>query len=367
MSRRYFLSRLGRLAFALALSFWVAGSSYCQGITQGKAAEKSVLRLMGEHQGPVVGSLHPDVIASQNHAGFETGMVVKLKGIYHMFVNEMFGRPHLDMRIAHWTSTDGVSWHRQSTLVESIPGRSPSNPRSEVWVTGVRYNGEEDCWNIFYVAYRAGDSTKGEKAGSDYAGRIWRASSVIKGRDGIAGPYADRGIVLEPDENSQYWEGQQAVASFNPFRVGEQWYAFYDGHNHIPRGGWPSGLAKAPRLSGPWTRMPEGINPLSIVRVFMENTVVTHLKDGRYLAVFDSFGDQQIGYSISHDGINWSPEKRVRVQSGSNIWCPPGDHAMRTPLGAVEEADGTFTVLYTARMKGDKAFYAVGACKLAWR
>jgi len=32
----------------------------------------------------------------------------------------------------------------------------------------------------------------------------------------------------------------------------------------------------------------------------------------------------------------------------------------------VREDDGTFTVIYTARMK-DKSFYAVGKCTLGWR
>jgi hypothetical protein len=36
----------------------------------------------------------------------------------------------------------------------------------------------KNAWNIFYTAYRAGDTTKGEIAGNDYEGRIWRARSV---------------------------------------------------------------------------------------------------------------------------------------------------------------------------------------------
>jgi hypothetical protein len=38
---------------------------------------------------------------------------------------------------------------------------------------------------------------------------------------------------------------------------------------------------------------------------------------------------------------------------------------MRTPLCAVREEDGTFTVIYTGKMK-DKGFSAVGKCSLAW-
>jgi len=285
-----------------------------------------------------------------------------------MFVNEMFERPHRDMRIAYWTSQNAIDWKRQSTLVESIPGRSPSNPRSEVWVTGVEYNEEEDAWNIFYVAYRCGDKDKGEIQRSDYEGKIWRAKSVIKGRLGIAGPYADMGIILQPDENSQSWEGQQAVATFNPYQANGQWYAFYDGHNYIPKGPWPIGMATAPKLSGPWKRMPEGHNPVPIADVFAENPQVTELRQGGFLTVFDSLGDQEIGYSLSTDGIHWSPEVKLKIQIDENLWALPGDHAMRTPLCAIEEEDGTFTVIYTARteLNGTK-FYAIGKCTLAWQ
>lgn len=327
-----------------------------------------ILKLLTEHTGPIISIDHADVIANSNKSGFETGQVVKINGVYHMFVNEMFDRPHRDLRISYWTSSDAVQWKRNSTIVESIPGRTFANPRAEVWVTGVVFNDEEDAWNIFYVAYRGGDEAKGEIAGSDYAGRIWRAKSVIKGKDGIAGPYADMGVVMEPDANSQAWEGQQAVACFNPYKVGNTWYSPYDGHNHVPKGGWPTGLAYAPKLNGPWTRMPEGFNPISLAEVFTENEIVTQLKDGRYLMIYDSFGDQEIGYSLSTDGVHWSKETRVKVQSAKNLWAEPGDHYTRTPLCAIEEEDGTFTVVYTARTKvNDKNFYAIGKCVLSWQ
>jgi len=325
------------------------------------------LKLLSAHPREVIGPEHPDVILSRNFSGFETGQVIKMDGTYHMFVNEMFVRPFRDLRISYWTSKDALNWERRATIRESIPGRSPYNPRSEVWVTGVEFNEDENAWNIFYVAYRAGDETKGEIARSDYSGRIWRAKSVIPGIKGIAGPYADMGIVLQPGEHSQAWEGQQAVASFNPYKVGDTWYAFYDGHNYIPQGGWPTGMARAEKLEGPWTRMTEDFNPLPIVDEFMENTVITQLKNGKYLAVFDSFGDREIGYSLSEDGLNWSKETRIKVQFEDRAWVKDGNHSLRTPLCAIEEDDGTFTVIYTGLMDlREEAFYAVGKCTLAW-
>lgn len=332
-----------------------------------KSVAKKILKLYSTHKGPVIDANHPDVLASGNKSGFETGQVIKLNNVYHMFVNEMFDRPHRDLRIAYWTSPDAVNWKRQSTIVSSIPGRSPTNPRSEVWVSTIIFNEDENAWNIFYVAYRGGDSTKNEIAGNDYAGRIWRAKSVIHGRSGIAGPYADMEIVLQPDPQSQAWEGQQAVASFFPYKVGNAWYALYDGHNHIPRGGWPTGMAQSKKLNGPWVRLPEKSNPLKIVDEFMENAIVSRLKDGRYIMVFDSFGDREIGYSISKDGRNWDKEVRVKVQDDGNTWAEAGDHFTRTPLCAIEEEDGRFTVVYTAmKLVEGRRFYALGKCELAW-
>lgn len=363
------------IAVAFVLLFTSLEQVRAQNVKEGKVGkagvaktEAKVLKMVLEHKGPVISADHPDVVATANRSGFETGQVVKLNNVYHMFVNEMFDRPHRDLRISYWTSNDAVRWKRQSTIVNSIPGRTPANPRSEVWITAVTFNEEEDAWNIFYVAYRAGDSTKGEIAGNDYAGKIWRAKSVIKGRDGIAGPYADMDIVMEPDAFSQPWEGQQAVASFFPYKAGNTWFSIYDGHYHTPKGPWPDGMAFAQKLNGPWTRMPEGFNPLTIVEEFAENAIVSRLKDGRYMMVFDSFGDQEIGYSTSEDGVHWNKETRVKIQSATNLWALPGDHYTRTPLCAIEEEDGTFTVVYTAMTKiNNKNFYAVGKCSLAWQ
>jgi hypothetical protein len=78
-------------------------------------------------------------------------------------------------------------------------------------------------------------------------------------------------------------------------------------------------------------------------------------------------GDHEIAYSLSEDGIRWQPEVRLKIQSDNNLWAEPGDHATRTPLGAVEEEDGTFTVVYTAMYNKDgKLFYGIGKCTLAW-
>ena len=93
---------------------------------QQKTSDSKTLKMVSAYKGPLISADHPDVLASNNRSGFETGHVVKLNGIYHMFVNEMFDRPHRDMRISYWTSPDATHWKRQKTVVESIPNRTAS-------------------------------------------------------------------------------------------------------------------------------------------------------------------------------------------------------------------------------------------------
>ena len=102
-------------------------SLYCLCSSVVFSQQQESLYVKSSHNGPVIDHTHPDVLASNNKSGFETGQMIKEDGAYHLFINEMFGRSHRDMRIAYWTSTDAVNWKRVSTLVESIPGRSPSN------------------------------------------------------------------------------------------------------------------------------------------------------------------------------------------------------------------------------------------------
>lgn len=301
-----------------------------------------------------------------NRSGFETGVTLKLGDTYHMFISEMWGRHHLDMRVAHWTSADSVRWTRRSTVRDSVPGRSPDNPRSEVWAAAVAYDELGESWNLFYLAYRGGGA--GEVANLDYAGRIWRAVSRVKGRNGIDGPYEDAGVVLAPDANAQVWEGQQAINGFYPYRVDNNWYALYGGRSHLPPSPWLVGLAISDKLTGPYRRVPER-SPAGMETLFAENPVVTRLHDGTYIAVYDVGlypgegpyrTDNAVAYSISEDGVRWRQGKPLVVQSdGAGNWAAD----VRTPLGLMPEPDGTYTLLYTAREK-DKEFWGIGRVKV---
>jgi hypothetical protein len=155
-------------------------------------------------------------------------------------------------------------------------------------------------------------------------GFILRFQSTVEGRDGIAGPYKELGVIMQPDKDSQQWEGWQGVATFNPFQLSNgHWLAFYgSAAGHHPEG-WLVGLASAPALSGPWTRLPQG-NPVLIESVFMENPIVTKIGD-LFVMVHDSdvlnptkrayfFERHTVGYSTSKDGVNWSKGGRIMVQ-----------------------------------------------------
>jgi len=45
-------------------------------------AGQTKLVVIREHQGPVIGPDHPDVKASNNRSGFETGQLIKHQGVY---------------------------------------------------------------------------------------------------------------------------------------------------------------------------------------------------------------------------------------------------------------------------------------------
>jgi hypothetical protein len=277
--------------------------------------------------------------------GFEGGRVVKVGRTYHLFASEMAGDPvWVRMRFGHWRSDDRLHWTRVATIFESSGEFEGKDPRAALWSPLPVYDEAERRWNLFYVAYQAAPNTATQFR-MNHNGRIWRAVSTVGGEEGIGGPYRDAGIILQPGPESQPWEGLQGTDSFFPYRVGDTWYALYGSANteKLPIEHWRVGLASAPALAGPWRRHPD-LNPAPIEAVFIENPIVTRLRDGRYLAVYDHNKDPDaIGYSVSADGIHWPPGQSLVLQPTPGKWSAE----IRTPLGLVPEEDGTFTVFYT--------------------
>ena len=274
--------------------------------------------------------------------GLEGGRVLKLNGVYHLFTAEMAGDPKCNkMTLGHWISGDRISWTRHQTLYESSGEITGEDPRAALWAPMPIYDEAEDLWNLFYVAYRGPEWPLG------LDGRIWRAVSAIKGPEGIYGPWKDVGVILQPGPESDAWEGSQGVDSFYPYRVGDKWLGFYGSSD--AKSWFRVGLADSPRLAGPWKRL-KALNPVTLGGPRgTENPVVTRLKSGRYVAVFESiFREDGFGYADSLDGIHWSGARELQLKIS-----PPMLQKVRTPLGLVPEPDGSFTVLYTSFARAD--------------
>jgi len=311
-------------------------------------AQQLSLEVIEQHPTPVLTIHSPG--AEQNKYGFEGGRVVKTGEVYHLMTSEMVGEPHwVKMRLAHWSSTDRVHWTRQATLYESSGDFTGKDPRAALWSPLPVWDAGANRWNLFYVAYHAAPDTA-ERWLTNHEGRIWRAISQTPGRNGIGGPYRDTGVILQRGKDSDSWEGLQGTDSFFPYRARSKWYALYGSARteRLPISLWQVGLASASSLQGPWRRCSK-LNPAPIEPRFIENPIVTRLKNGAYVAMYDNHIPNEVGYALSTDGIHWQAGKHLVVQSGSGIWASE----VRTPLGLVEEADGRYTLFYTANEKAD--------------
>jgi len=286
--------------------------------------------------------------AQGNKYGFEGGRVLKIDNMYHLFTSEMVADPHwVKMKLALWVSSDRLHWSRRATLLESSGDFTGKDQRAALWSPMPVYDPKDGRWNLFYVAYQAAPDTPREWL-TNHEGRIWRAVSAVPGISGINGPYEDAGIVMQRGKDSDRWEGLQGTDSFFPYQIGDKWYAFY-GSAHtetLPISSWQVGLASAPDLAGAWVRRTE-VNPLKVEPRFIENPIVTRLKDVMFVAVYDTDAPNAIGYTFSTDGIYWSAGQHLVVQKDAGLWATE----VRTPLGLVEEGPDSFTLFYTANEK----------------
>ena len=301
------------------------------------------LVVIEQYPSPVLTEKSPG--AKGNKYGFEGGDVVKLQGTYHLVTTEMTGDPlWVKTKLAHWSSNDRIHWKRISTLYESSGEFAGQDPRASLWGPMFVYDNQSQVWDLVYVAYRCAPNSKTEWR-NNYEGTVWRAVSTVKGPAGIDGPYADAGVILRPDADSQPWEGLQGTDSFFPYRVGKRWLGFYGSANteHLPMEHWRVGLAEALQLAGPWKRC-AGTNPVNIEKRFAENPIVTRLDDGSYIAVYDNDYPNAIGSTWSPDGLHWMAGRSLVVQPrGKGFWAD----VVRTPLGLVAEGHGRYTLFYT--------------------
>jgi len=311
--------------------------------------------------------------------GFEGGTVVKINNTYHLFPTERIGVYCTEKtRIGHWLSSDGIHWERISTILESSGDTLGEDRRAVFFAPMPVFDKKENVWNLFYVSYRY---TRNPKRGYTHSdGQIWRAVSQQKGEMGIDGPYKDINVILQPDTETQPWEGHQGIDSFYPFTVGNRWLGFYGSAKTevMPEkrcSFWAVGLAESSSLAGPWKRC-KSKNPIELyygedhIMLMPENPIVYKLKDGNYIALIDyvagSAGkdDDQPTYMISEDGINWSFGDFMRLDPVEKRWWKQ----MVTPLALIEEKDGTYTLFFTARARDNYlGFESVGRAKIRRR
>lgn len=301
----------------------------------------------------IIGQDHPD--AKDIKYGFESGSALKANGEYHIFIAEMWAAPqYIPMRLGHWKSKDLKTWHRYATLFQGLGEGQEKDFKYSIWSPMAVFNSDENRWNLFYVCYE-GAQAPGE--GIHMRGKIFRAVSKVAGEAGIDGPWEDANILLRPDGESMAWEGQQAVDSFYPYRVGDKWFSHYGGHTYNPRGPWLVGLSTAPKLEGPWKRMPE-LSPCPFEKEFVEGPLVTKIGE-QWVAVYDCAtvepghnyvpNAREMGYACSADGIHWDTGQKVVIHSDTEKnWALD----LRTPLGLIPLEDGTFAMPYTAFKKG---------------
>ncbi|HEV8292194.1 MAG TPA: hypothetical protein VGP94_09730 [Tepidisphaeraceae bacterium] len=303
--------------------------------------------IVDQHPSPLISRSTPG--AQDNKYGFEGGRVVLLDGIYHLFISEMNADPKwTKTRLAHWTSTDGFNFTRQSTLFDSSGDFTGADPRAALFLPMPVFDEELKRWTLFYSAFRSAPNQK-DRWLINHDGRIYRALSQTAGRNGIGGPYKDIDIALQPDKNSDPWEGLQGVDSFFPFKIGHRnWLSFYGSAQtqKVPTTYWAVGLASAPSLTGPWTRLSR-INPILYPRA--ENPHVVQLKKNLYAAIYDAIFETapdslKVPYTFSTDGLQWSETKYIQLSPGENNWIKQ----VRTPLSLIPIEHNTFLVYFTA-------------------
>jgi hypothetical protein len=354
-------------------------------IIDGFYDDEPLFEIVGGSDGPVIDEKSAG--AEDILGGFEGGACVKIGDTYHMFPTERAGShgtpdyyDRVKTRIGHWTSRDAINWERKSPIYEASGTYAIShedNPlndrRGAIWSYMPVFNKEANRWKGFYLAY----TVDRELSPNHSFGRIWRCESLQEGYDGIAGPYRDCGIVMEPGLDSQLWEGRQGVDSFFPYKVGNRWLSLYGGAFPFRKWGdypavydkkwWGVGLAESSSIEGPWVRMDTTINPvISIHPWFLENPIVSVLPNGLLIAIFDGGPDgwglhlpNMFGYSLSLDGVNWSEAHYFPIETKVRKWWD----IMRTPLCLIPEGDGIYTVVYAAICNG-RRFHPIATVQL---
>lgn len=340
--------------------------------------------LVSQSPEPVV-ELHRTLGTADIAYGFEGGKAVKdHNGTYWIFTAEMQREPiNSAMRVAIWRSVDNNpagKWVRHGTIAESnqtypmiyfsqqcnqpwcewknasktalsyyaVYKCDPNDLLASPWAPVPVFDDGDDHWHVLFVSYQC-DFTTLVRCGT---GNIFGARSVVAGRDGIGGPYelssrGPHGIVLGPNATATgtRWgdagRGERFVDQMGVFSLG-------DGKGYAALTGMSFNVATAPSVRGPWKISPE-LNSLAFSTAsshYNENAIVTQITSPENKTVFGAVFDAVVhesygfGFTYSGDGLHWGP------QMGTAVEVPNG---VRTPLGFLEEPDGTYTMFFTRR------------------
>ena len=285
---------------------------------------------------------------------FEGGTVIRTETGLHLFTTDTSrGIVNTSLVYYHSPSVEGNSTFRFVRQVVCCSEGVMTGHRASLWAPMPVWDGATDYWRLFYVQYSSSIPAQNSSGWFfNYDGQIASAISAVKGMNGIGGPYSapvdGPAVVLEPDADSQSWEGLQGTDSISPpylLRDNKTWAAWYGSaqtqipKNQRPRGIWWNGLATTPKLGDRFVRR----LPLAKVNLNgggSENPVVTFLpQHGVYFALFDDlFAEAKgFGFSYSVDGLEWkTPAAVVTVPGGS-----------RTPMALMLEDDGSLSVFYS--------------------
>ena len=293
------------------------------------------LELLEVTQQPILGRDSPG--AEEILWGFEGGFVTEENGLIHIFSTENYDNPKwVSTRFGHWTSEDGLHFERQSTIFHPDSNALPAGVFTDMpWTPYPIYNEEEGRYNLFFVGYKSQVSHENTN--------ILRAASQTPGHAGIGGPYEVLDVAMN-HEGADPWEVKSALFFF-PYRVGEEWRAFFGENNYESRATarFRAGLVRSKSLSGPWERMSH-LNPVLMDDRFIENPVVFEVEPGVYVTFYDGETVSGIAYAYSADGEHWTKERNLWLDHPPTAWA----WYMRTPLGIVKREGGGYWLYYTA-------------------
>jgi len=299
---------------------------------------------------PLIDETNPGSVGISH--GFECGNAFLYKKEYHMFITEKITEANYGVdltRVGHWKSTDGISWTRVSTILNTF--NTPKNPKHAIWSPMPVYDKNKKLWNIFYVGYEEGVTNP--------HGRVFKAHSKTKGYNGLDGPYIDETdtVLSCYDTNKKSWEGKQGADSFFPYQFGKKWYGLYGSSDAASY--WVVGLATANSLNGSWTRD----NKSDPDFTYCENPIVVTLNNKILFCVYDDLAHgitdcHSIGYGYSMDGVHW-------VKKYLNIPMPKWAACVRTPLSFIYEGNDVYSIYFTALTSDQyNGFEKVGRIKV---